>query len=100
MSADPHFRHVDRQGAVPHKTEPGSAVLVPFGPYGAGQMTGHPIGLVIVVGTLLMGLVSRTPVAFLLLASFVPGCIWGLVLWLRHARENTGAGTTQTFLKI
>jgi hypothetical protein len=63
-------------------------------------MTGHPIGLVVVVGILLMGLVSRTPVAFLLLASFVPGCICGLVLWLRHARESTCLGTTQTFLKI
>lgn len=32
--------------------------LVPFGPYGAGQWTAHPIGLVIVLGLLLMGLLG------------------------------------------
>ena len=35
--------------------------LVPFGPYGAGQWTAHPIGLVIVIGLVLMGLSFSNP---------------------------------------
>ena len=58
--------------------------LVPFGPYGGGQITAHPIGLVIVLGMLLMGLVSRTPVSLLLLFSLLGGAIVGFFLWLRH----------------
>jgi hypothetical protein len=58
--------------------------LVPFGAYGGGQTTAHPIGLVIVVGLLLMGLVSRSPVSLLLLLSLLGGAIVGFFLWLRH----------------
>jgi len=58
--------------------------LVPFGPYGAGQWTAHPIGLVIVIGMLIMGLVTRTPVSLLLIASLLGGAIVGFFLWLRH----------------
>ncbi len=42
--------------------------LVPFGPYGAGQWTSHPIGLVIVLGMLAMGLVAMPQTRWLLLA--------------------------------
>jgi len=69
---------------VKHAPNPEPKHLVPFGPYGAGQWTAHPIGLVIVIGMLLMGLVSRTPVSFLLLASLLGGAIFGFLLWLRH----------------
>ena len=58
--------------------------LVPFGPYGGGQWTAHPIGLVIVIGLLLMGLVSKTPVSVLILASLAGGAILALFLWLLH----------------
>ena len=58
--------------------------LVPFGPYGAGQWTAHPIGLVIVIGLVLMGLVSRTPVSDLVLFSLLGGAIFGVLLWLYH----------------
>jgi len=63
-------------------------------------MTGHPIGLVIVIGILLMGLVSRTPAAFLLMVSFLFGGICGLVLWLRHRKAKVGTGQGITFLKL
>jgi len=56
--------------------------LVPFGPYGAGQWTARPIGLVIVIGLVLMGLVSRTPVSDLMLFSLLGGAVVGLFLWL------------------
>lgn len=58
--------------------------LVPFGPYGAGQWTAHPIGLVIVIGLVLMGLVSRTPVSDLTFFSLLGGAVVGMFLWLYH----------------
>jgi len=58
--------------------------LVPFGPYGAGQWTAHPIGLVIVIGLVLMGLVSRTPVSDLMFFSLLGGAVVGMFLWLHH----------------
>jgi hypothetical protein len=58
--------------------------LVPFGPYGAGQWTSHPIGLVIVLGMLAMGLVAMPQTRWLLLASAACGAMFGLFLWLRH----------------
>jgi len=64
--------------------EPKPENLVPFGPYGGGQWTAHPIGLVIVIGMLIMGLVSQTPVSLLVLVSLLGGAIVGFFLWLRH----------------
>ena len=58
--------------------------LVPFGPYGAGQWTAHPIGLVIVIGLVFMGLVSRTPLSDLMLFSLLGGAVVGMFLWLYH----------------
>jgi hypothetical protein len=58
--------------------------LVPFGPYGAGQWTGHPIGLVIVIGLLVMGLAAMPETRWLLLTSAAGGAIFGFFLWLRH----------------
>lgn len=84
-----HAKPGDSGGAVPHRgEEPDAAHLVPFGPYGGGRITGHPIGLVIVIGLLLLGVLSRTPVALLLLASLLPGGICGLLLWLRHRKQR------------
>jgi hypothetical protein len=58
--------------------------LVPFGPGGVGQWTAHPIGLVIVIGLVLMGLVSRTPVSELMFFSLLGGAVVGMALWLYH----------------
>jgi hypothetical protein len=63
---------------------PESKHLVPFGPGGVGQWTAHPIGLVIVIGLVLMGLVSRTPVSELMFFSLLGGTVVGLFLWLYH----------------
>ena len=76
-----------RRHAVPKVSqdlEPNPTEVIPFGRYGAGLWTGHPIGLVIVVGLLLMGFVGL-PEARWFLALTVPlGCICGFFLWLRH----------------
>ena len=81
---------IKRRGAretKPHNRELGPADLVPFGPYGGGQMTGHPIGLVIVIFMLLMELP-------LLFVSLPLGGICALVLWLRRRREGIEPGLT------
>jgi hypothetical protein len=43
-----------------HTSEPGATQVrvMPFGPYGGGQITSHPIGLVIVIGFIAMALVG------------------------------------------
>jgi|SRR5262245_24825616 len=73
------YQHVD---ASNRPLEPRH--LVPFGPYGGGQWTGHPIGLVIVIGLLFMGLVSRTPVSAFIIFSLLGGAVVGMFLWLYH----------------
>ena len=81
ISMDSHRRPVLKasRDQLPNLTE-----VVPFGRYGAGLWTGHPIGLVIVVGLLLMGFVGL-PEARWFLALTVPlGGICGFFLWLHH----------------
>ena len=78
---DIHRRAVPKAS---HDLLPNLTEVIPFGRYGAGLWTGHPIGLVIVVGLLLMGFVGL-PEARLFLALTVPlGCVCGFFLWLRH----------------
>lgn len=77
--------HVDASDLRPKDVwTPESKHLVPFGPGGVGQWTAHPIGLVIVIGLVLMGLVSRTPVSDLVLLSLLGGAVVGFCLWLYH----------------
>jgi hypothetical protein len=79
------YGHVDASNLRPKDAwTPESKHLVPFGPGGAGQWTAHPIGLFIVIGLVLMGLVSRTPVSDLILLSLLGGAVVGICLWLYH----------------
>jgi len=73
--------------AEKHNKGPDPAHLVPFGPYGAGQMTGHPIGLVIVFFMLLM----QWPLLFV---SLPLGGICALVMWLRRHKKGIEPGLT------
>jgi hypothetical protein len=78
-----YFRHHADKSSFRHEL-PNPTQVVPFGRYGAGLWTGHPIGLVIVFCVLLMGFVGL-PEARWFLAGTVPlGCLCGLFLWLRH----------------
>ena len=58
--------------------------LIPFGPYGVGQWTGHPIGLVIVLGLLLMGLIGLPQFRVFFAGALLLGGVFGLLLWLHH----------------
>jgi hypothetical protein len=77
-------RHASARDAVPHNAEPEPAKVVPFGIYGGGLLTGHPIGLVIVIGLLLMGLVAFPAARWFFAGSLFLGAILGFLLWLRH----------------
>jgi hypothetical protein len=58
--------------------------VVPFGKYGAGRFTGHPIGLVISLGIVLIALIG-VPESRIFLAAALPlGGLFGLVLWKHH----------------
>jgi len=84
-SIESSYEHADPSNLRPKDVwTPEPKHLVPFGPYGAGQWTAHPIGLVIVIGLVLMGLVSRTPVSDLMFFSLLGGAVVGMLLWLYH----------------
>lgn len=60
------------------------AELVPFGRYGAGIWTGHPVGLVGVFGVLLIGLIALPEARMFLAGALCLGVFFGLILWLVH----------------
>lgn len=56
----------------------------PFGSGGVGLLTGHPVGLVVVAGVVLL-VMEQLPEARLFFGgSLLLGLAIGLVLWLRH----------------
>jgi hypothetical protein len=60
--------------------------VVPFGKFGAGVWTGHPIGFFIVLGILIMGLIGIPPLRLLFLVAIPVGSLVGYFLWRRHNR--------------
>jgi hypothetical protein len=78
------FQIRDRQRVIPHNAEPGPNKVVPFGRYGGGEWTGHPIGLVIALGFLLMGLVGIPQFRWFFAGALALGSLWGFLLWLYH----------------
>jgi hypothetical protein len=80
-------RHENHEQTAIHPDEPSPAEMVPFGRYGGGQWAGHPIGLLIVVGLLLMGLIGLPEFRWFFMASLALGGVFGLILWLLHRRK-------------
>lgn len=66
--------------------DPAQNPVVPFGANGAGQWTGHPIGAVIVVGVVLIGLIGVPSIRGFFLLSCPIGIVFGVLLWRRHRR--------------
>jgi len=58
--------------------------IVPFGRYGGGHFTAHPIGLFIVVGLLLVGFIGMPEARWFLTLAVPLGGLCGLLLWLHH----------------
>ena len=69
---------------IQQNAEPDPVLVVPFGVKGGGLLTGHPIGLVIVLGLLLMGLVGLPEARPFFVGSVCLGSLFGFALWLRH----------------
>jgi hypothetical protein len=64
-------RYSVRSYPEPNPTEP-----IPFGRGSAGLYTAHPVGLVVVVGVLLMGLFALPEARWFLGGAFLLGGIW------------------------
>jgi len=62
--------------------------VVPFGPLGGGQWTGHLIGLVIVFGFILMALVGVPESRWFFVASLGLGATVGICLYLWHRTKS------------
>ena len=56
----------------------------PFGRFGVGTITGHPVGLLVVAAVILLSIVALPEARLFLVASLPIGGIFGLFLWLRH----------------
>ena len=79
-----NFRRSGAREISPHNAEPNPNEVLPFGRYGGGLLTGHPIGLVIVIGLLLIGLLGLPEYRLFFAASLFLGGLAGFFLWLRH----------------
>ena len=62
--------------------------IVPFGPYGGGQFTGHPIGLLIVIGFIAMAFVGVPEARWFFVISLALGLAFGFFLWLHHQSNS------------
>jgi hypothetical protein len=67
---------------------PSEARIVPFGPYGGGQFTGHPIGIIIVIGFIAMALVGVPEARVFFVISLALGIAFGFFLWFRHQSNS------------
>lgn len=60
------------------------AQVVPFGSFGAGIWTGHPIGLFIAAGLVLIGLIGIPEWRWFFGATVICGGLYGYFLWRRQ----------------
>jgi len=58
--------------------------VIPYGRFGAGLWTGHPIGFVIVVGIILVGLIGIPVWRWFFGATVIVGSLVGYFLWRRR----------------
>lgn len=65
--------------------------VIPFGRFGAGYLTGHPIGLVIVASLFFMGFVGLPEYRFFLALAVPAGAICGFLMWYHHRNGLTTA---------
>jgi hypothetical protein len=84
MKTPTDIRRCRTRGTAPHNSEPDPTEVIPFGRYGAGFLTGHPVGLVIVLGVLLIGFVGIPEARWFFAGAVGVGGICGFFLWLRH----------------
>ena len=72
------------RGTHSHDDEFNLNDIRPHGRFGVGTLTGHPVGLVVVVAVVLMALQRLPGAGLFILASLAAGGLFGFILWLRH----------------
>ena len=63
---------------------PPAAKVVPFGNYGGGVWTSHPIGLFIAVGLLTMGMIGLPEARWFIALAVPAGILCGIFMWFHH----------------
>jgi hypothetical protein len=64
--------------------EPHPKDVVPFGKYGGGRWTCHPIGFVVAGGIVLIALIGMPESRYFLAGALPLGALFGLILWKAH----------------
>lgn len=64
-------------------SDPDPSQIRPFGPYGAGLITAHPVGLLVVAAVVFIAL-ELPEARWFALAAVALGIVFGLMLWLRN----------------
>jgi hypothetical protein len=67
------------RNSLPHPTE-----VRPYGRFGVGLLTGHPVGLLIVAAVVVLILWRLSEARWFFAGSVLLGVIFGLALWLYH----------------
>jgi hypothetical protein len=62
--------------------------VLPFGRYGVGLITEHPVGLVVAIGIILLGLEAMPEARWFLGGSVALGALIGFFLWLHRRSKN------------
>ena len=79
------FRRHPYGQVVPRPNEDrATSAVVPYGKLGAGLWTGHPIGLVISIGLIVIGLVGIPEWRWFFGASVLLGSLLALSFWRLH----------------
>ena len=79
------FRRHRLGEAVAHTNEDRPPLqVIPFGRFGAGVWTGHPIELLVVLGMLLIGLIGIPEWRWFFGATVLAGSAMGYLLWRRN----------------
>lgn len=84
------FRRHPFDEVVPRTNEDRRAwEVVPYGKFGAGLWTGHPTGLIVVVGILIVGLVGIPEWRYFFGATVILGSLVAYSLYRRRERRDT-----------
>ena len=77
-------RHPYGQVVPPTNEERPTWEVVPYGKFGVGLWTGHPIGFVVVLGILIVGLVGIPEWRYFFGATVLVGSLVAYALWRHH----------------
>ena len=72
------------KGARKRDSDAKPGAVVPFGYSGAGILTEHPVGIVVAVGVMAIGLEALPEARWFFAGTLALGAVWGAALWLQH----------------